>query len=124
MHLQFFDTQATDKETWWRAEDRRYANYDEWAEFDQPSGSHLKIMFLPYTVDRHTPKGVFLTDGDFIRGKARKQLAVPTKALALRDLIIRKEHHVRGAKARLAQAQEHLAAAVAMMAKGDFNDGL
>ena len=72
-------------EVWWRAEDKRYANWDPWAEFEQPSGSHLKIDVIPYIVDRHTPKGVFLETGDFVLGKANKQFAVPTKELALLD---------------------------------------
>lgn len=105
---------ADQPDLWWRAEDKRYANYDPWAEFEQPDGSHLKIELRSYEVLRHTPKGVFLSVGlfdrqeEFVRGKAHKQFAVPTKELALRDLIIRKQHHVRGCKARLNQAVEHL----------------
>jgi hypothetical protein len=100
-----------DVELWWRAEDKRYANYDPWAEFDQPSGSHLVIELHRYEVERHTPKGVIIAHHGFVRGKARKQFAVPTQELALQDLIIRKKYHVDGCKARLARAEEHLRAA-------------
>lgn len=102
-------------EVWWRAEDRRYANYDPWAEFDQPSGSHLQLTLTPYFVDRHTPKGVWLRgilgDRTFVLGTATRQFAVPTRELAIRDLIARKKRHVEGCKARLARAEEHLEAA-------------
>lgn len=104
-------------EIWWRAEDKRYANYDPWAEFEQPSGSHLKIELHPYAVERHTPKGVFLYHHGFVLGTATKQFAVPTKELALQDLIARKKLHVLFSKARLAQAEEHLLAATRALEK-------
>lgn len=100
---------------WWRADDRRYANYDPFAEFEQPSGSHLVIEFTPFEVIKETPKGVrvrnFLGTETFILGDAIRQLAVPTKAIALQDLIARKEKHVRMAQLRADQAREHLDAA-------------
>lgn len=99
---------SEDVEIWWRADDKRYANYDPWAEFEQPAGSHLKIELTPYAVYRHTAKGVFLREGSYVRGAARKQFAVPTKELALSDLVVRKMRHVAGCRARLAQAEEHL----------------
>lgn len=96
-------------EVWYRAEDKRYAVWDQWDE--GLTGSVLRIQITQHTVARHTPRGVILTDGQFIRGTARKQFAVPTKELALRDLVIRKQYHVAGCKARLHRAEEHLAAA-------------
>lgn len=102
-------------DVWWRAEDRRYANYDPWAEFEQPSGSHLQLSLTPYVVDSYTPKGVrlrgILGNRTFVLGTAVKQFAVPTRELAIRDLIARKQRHVDGCKARLARAEEHLEAA-------------
>ena len=95
-------------EVWWRAEDKRYANWDPWAEFEQPSGSHLKIELTPVNVLRHTPKGVILEDHGFQRGNAIRQHAVPTKELALMDLVARKKRHVQGAAYRLTEAKEHL----------------
>ena len=101
-------------DVWWRAEDRRYPNYDPWAEFEQPSGSHLELTLTPYVVDRYTPKGVWLRDGIsgvFVLGTATKQFAVPTRELAIRDLVARKKRHVYGCRARLMLAEEHLEAA-------------
>jgi hypothetical protein len=103
------------KEVWWRADDKRYANYDPWAEFDQPTGSHLMLELTPYVVVRHTPKGVWLRSyfgGEtFVLGTATKQQAVPTVELAIRDLVARKKRHVAGAAARLRRAEQHLDAA-------------
>lgn len=113
------ETGPADGDLWWRAEDRRYANYDPWAEYEQPSGSHLAIEMRPYRFVRATPKGVWLADffgGEhFVLGTATRQLAVPTKALALQDLVARKKRHVWGAEARAARARQHLAAAEHML---------
>jgi hypothetical protein len=102
-------------DVWWRAEDRRYANYDPWADFEQPSGSHLQLRVDAYVVDSYTQKGVWLRgilgDRMFVLGTATKQFAVPTRELAIRDLIARKKRHVDGCRARLARAEEHLEAA-------------
>ena len=104
-----------DTDVWWRAEHRRYANYDPWAEFEQPSGSHLQLTLTPYVVDSYTPKGVWLRGifggRTFVLGTATKQFAVPTRELAIRDLVARKQRHVSGCRARLKQAEEHLEAA-------------
>jgi hypothetical protein len=99
-------------ELWWRAKDKRYADYDPWAEFEQPTSSHCKIELSSYPVLRHTPKGVWIDIGfgcpQFILGTAAKQYAVPTKELALQDLIARKKRHVWCCAARLKRAEEHL----------------
>lgn len=101
-------------EVWWRAEDRRYANYDPWAEFEQPSGSHLVLHLTPYMVTQHTPKGVWLKgsmgEKHFVLGSATKQHAVPTIELAIKDLMARRKHHVAMCQARLNRAKEHLSA--------------
>jgi hypothetical protein len=105
----------TSPDVWWRADDRRYANYDPWAEWEQPEGSHLRIELRSYLVVGYTPKGVWLSDAFggriFVLGTAIRQTAVPTKELALQDLVARKVRHVQGCQARLAQAREHLEAA-------------
>lgn len=104
-------------DVWWFAQDRRYANYDPFAEFEQPSGSHLVIELTPYIVDRVTPKGVWLRgwlgNRFFVLGSAIRQRAVPTKELALMDLIKRKEKHVKMSEIRLENAKACLE-----MAKG------
>ena len=94
-------------EIWWRADDKRYANWDPWSDNDY-TGSHLKIELTPVNVLRHTPKGVILEDYGFQRGNAIRQNAVPTKELALMDLVARKKRHVQGAAYRLTEAKEHL----------------
>jgi len=108
-----------DGEYWWRAEDVRYANYDPFEEYEQ-SGSHLVIRIRCVEVVKHTPKGVMVRDlhtGDkrFILGTSVKQYAVPTKELAIRDLVERKKVHVAAARARLTRAKEHLSAAQALL---------
>ena len=95
-------------ELWWRAVDKRYADYDPWAEWEQPLSSHLRIELHSYEVTKHTPQGVQLLHHGFVLGTAIKQFAVPTKELALQDLIQRKLRHVAGCKARLHRAEEHL----------------
>lgn len=110
-----------DREHWWRAEDKRYADYDPWAEFEQPNSSHLQINITAYPVVKHTAKGVWLDCGylgkRFVRGEAIRQFAVPTRDLALKDLIARKKRHVEGCEARLFRAQEHLASAEWVLSK-------
>ena len=99
-------------ELWWRAEDKRYADYDEWAEFEQPNSSHLRIIFRSFAVIKHTPQGVWIREfwerPRFVLGTSIKQFAVPTKELAMQDLIQRKLCHVAGCEARLSRAKEHL----------------
>jgi hypothetical protein len=99
-------------DVWWRADDKRYANYDPWAEFEQPSGSHLVIELTPFEVVKYTPKGVRLRNWIgyefFVLGTATSQKAVPTQELALRDLVKRKEIHAEMAQKRADRAKEHL----------------
>lgn len=101
-------------EVWYRADDKRYANYDPYSDVE-PSGSHLVIEITPYKVLKHTPKGVLLQNwmGQNIQvlGTAIKQEAVPTIELALQDLVRRKEKHVKMEEIRTARARQHLEAA-------------
>ena len=96
-------------DVWWFARDKRYANYDPWAEFEQPSGSHVVIELFPYIVVKYTPRGVrlrgWLGEEFFVLGDAIRQKAVPTKELALQDLVKRKEKHVRMSEIRLNDAK-------------------
>ena len=102
--------------SWWRAQDRRYANFDPFEEFEQ-TGSHIKIEYREYTVLKETPKGVWLKDKYefyddkkfFVLGTARRQTAVPTKELALNDLLARKKKHVYYCELRTKSAEENLA---------------
>lgn len=109
-------------DVWWFARDRRYADYDPFAEYEQPSGSHVVIELIPYIVDKATPKGVWLKgwlgDRFFVLGNATRQRAVPTKELALLDLIKRKEKHVRMAQGRLNDAKQSLEMAKSALSYG------
>lgn len=108
-------------DVWWSAQDKRYANYDPFAEFEQPSGSHIVIELTPYIVEKYTPKGVWLSgsfgEKFFVLGRSVKQAAVPTKELALKDLIARKEKHVEMARKRMDAAHEALSMSQAALAK-------
>lgn len=94
---------------WWRCDVRHYSVADEW-------GDHLytatDISWTKYLIVRTTPKGVwlrgYLTREHFVRSKGKKQLALPTKELAIADAIARKERHVWGCQARLDRAKNDL----------------
>lgn len=108
---------------WYRCEVKHYSVADEWGDHDYTS---TQVMWTKYAVLRETPKGVWLTsvpasskDPDAFRGKDRyyrdlvigtskKQLACPTKELALADAIARKKRHVDGCSARLQSAMKDL----------------
>lgn len=89
---------------WYRYEDRRTANYDPWAEYDQPEGYHITLHERKYKFIRSTPKGAWISmdffhyrDGDpkkFILASATKQFACPTRELALLSYIARKNRQV------------------------------
>lgn len=99
-------------EIWWRADIRSYANYDPFAEFEQPGGSYDVIELTPFEVIRHTPKGVwvrsFMGHNRFVRGAAIRQICVPTKELALADLVERKKIHARMSQVRADRAKGQL----------------
>ena len=109
-------------DVWWRADDRIYANFDPFAEDDQPQGTHVVIEFTPFIVEKYTPKGVwlrsFLGNRFFQIGNAIRQTAVPTKELALQDLVKRKEKHVKMSEKRLAMAKRSLDMATYLLSKG------
>lgn len=108
---------------WYRCEVKHYSVADEWGDHSYTS---TEVVWTKYAVLRETPKGVWLTpvpassmDPDFFRGEDRyfrdlvigtsmKQLACPTRELALADAIARKKRHVAGCEARLASAEKDL----------------
>lgn len=100
-------------EVWWRADIKTYANFDLWSDGDY-TGSHDVIELTPYEVLYHTPKGVcvrsFMGPKCFVRGSAIKQVCVPTKKLALQDLVARKRLHAEMAQKRADKAAaQHVA---------------
>ncbi len=105
-------------ETWWSAHDRRYADYDPWAEFEQPSTSHLVIELHPHKLIRYTPCGVTLCAYQDNENNPKtlllswtRQWASPTQTEALEHLIARKKKHVAMCEARMHRAQQHQKAA-------------
>lgn len=96
---------------WYRAEIRSYSVADEWGDH---SHSYQELSWREYQVEKYTPRGVWVRsyhlygERAFIRGVGKKQLALPTKELALRDLRVRCKRHVAGCEARLGKAQEGL----------------
>ena len=113
---------------WYRCEVRHYSVADEWGDH---SYSTSEVVWTKYAVLRETPKGVWLTPAPwgatnpdyarfsgpkgisrredvFVLGSALRQQACPTKELALADAIARKERHIAGCRARLAQAERDL----------------
>lgn len=113
----------TEGEVWWSAKDMRYANYDPWAEYEQPSGSHLVIELTAHKFLHRTPKGAWLALHGYNRAKRflnfswTKQWASPTQREALQHLAARKRKHVAMCKVRLGQAEQHLDAVAALCGK-------
>lgn len=95
-------------EIWYRYEEVRYAApVDEW---DIPMGKgRLELRLLRLPVRRHTPKGVWLETGSFVRKQARKRYAYPTEAEAKEAFIARKRAQIRILNAQLEHAREALA---------------
>lgn len=96
---------------WWHAREKTYANFDPWSD-DDYTGSHMVIELIPYIVVKYTPKGVRLQDfmgySFFVLGSAIRQHAVPTRELALLDLVKRKEKHIQICEYRLRDAKKAL----------------
>lgn len=108
---------------WYRCEIKRYSIADEWGDHSYTSS---EIVWTKYAIVRETPKGVWLTrvkhsyqyshgrfatammGTDFVLGTSLRQLACPTKELALADAIARKKRHVSGCHVRLVVAQDEL----------------
>lgn len=97
-----------EKDYWYRCEVAHYSVADEWGDH---SYTTTKVVWTSYEVHKTTAKGVFLLylfTPVFVRGKSKKQLACPTKELALQDAIVRKQYHIAGCQARLAAAHNDL----------------
>lgn len=111
-------------EIWYRYEDRLYsAGVDE---FDNPLGpAQLRVVLNQFFVDRHTPKGVWLTmglgDKRFVLHSARKKFAHPTKEDALRGFIARKERQASIYGARVDRAKRAIRQAEWLLASESPN---
>lgn len=86
-----------EKEVWYRFEDRREADYDPWAEYDQPHTSHIVVNIVEYLVLKHTPKGVWISSNNgfsskrFVLNRSNKRFACPTKKEAYESFLARKK---------------------------------
>lgn len=83
-------------DTWYRCRAVRYASVDE---FDRVSVSHPTMSYDTFTVERITPKGVWLDGGlrqpRFVRLSAHKRFAHSTKEEALQAFMARKDAQLR-----------------------------
>ncbi|UTC30026.1 hypothetical protein STASHLEY_00920 [Brevundimonas phage vB_BpoS-StAshley] len=120
-------------EYWWRAEDVTYApSPDEYGERHGPGTRD--IQFTRYQVFKHTPKGVWVHNPNYLRdlsetqgsyhGKSfvlkaqgGKRLCHPTQEDALVSYIARKERQASILAARLADAQAFKALAEQRLSK-------
>ena len=95
-------------DTWYSCEIQTYGS---WNEDGDLLSSYDTLLWREYAVVRTTPKGVWLRDfaGEFfVLGTAIRQRALPTKELALQDLVRKQDRHVRGCTARLDRAMRKL----------------
>src|SRR5690606_26248155 len=117
-------------EIWYRLEDKRYANYDPWAEYDQPSGSHTQIEVLEFVVIKHTLKGVWLarkwssdhvsSDKRFVLSSANKRFACPSIDEALKSFSARKRKQASIYHTRAAIAEEAIVLAERIVNRNSF----
>lgn len=90
----------------YRFQDKRYADYDRWAEYDQPSTSTLVVEVVKFEVVKHTPKGVWLDNGRWVSNHTKKQFACPDIHKAYTSFIARKDRQVLIHSARLKDAKK------------------
>jgi hypothetical protein len=102
-------------EHWYRFEDFREADWDPWAEFEQPTTSHAALRLLRYEVMKTTPKGVWLAQRyggwttypqRFVLREANKRWACPTIEEAAESWKARKAAQSRILNARLKSVAE------------------
>lgn len=113
-------------ETWYRYEDHRESlGVDQW---DNPYPGFRSVVTLSeFSVLRHTPKGVWLTNKGlwggtsrhFVRNEARKRFACPTKEDALESYIARKKRQIQILEDQVKHATNCLDQAVSKMMNPD-----
>lgn len=110
-------------DSWWSCSTDFRAASDEWDE------TYIVGPFLywhRYEVVRTTPKGVWLKgmfETFFVLGTALRQRAVPTKELALRDEIARRQREIQGHAARMRRAEQRLELAMKTLASDGGSNG-
>jgi hypothetical protein len=108
-------TETSEPNYWYRYEDFREADYDPWAEYEQPSSNHAALRLRKFLVLKETPKGVWL-DGDrgygnytgktFVLKEANKRWACPTIEEAEESWRARKAKQAKIYTARLRSIEE------------------
>jgi hypothetical protein len=105
------DTPPT-SEVYYRFEDRREADWDPWAEFEQPNTSHCVVRICELPVLKHTPKGVWVKTnygwrrGRFILHTSTKRYACATLEEAYQSFLARKERQASIHRTRMLHAEE------------------
>lgn len=90
-------------EYWYRYEDVMYAAPVD--EYGYSTGAgRLSVELHKYAVVKHTPCGVWLDIGRFVKKDARKRFACPTKEAARESFIARKERQAAIHQARANRA--------------------
>lgn len=104
-----------DVNLWWRAVGRVCVSgtLEDVDPYRSSTKKQVEVVYVPYRVVRHTPRGVRLDDGTeggrFVDRNARKRFACPTKHEALISLYARTSRRVRILEAQLADARALLA---------------
>ena len=110
---------------WFRARFVRYSNgVDEWGD-TLPGKGPYELRFDTFTVDRVTPKGVWLAgycsfdnrDRRFVLHEANRQFASPNQQDALIRYMARKARQIRILKSRIEDAREGTKLSEAFLAR-------
>ena len=116
-----------EQEIWYRCELKHYSTCHLTEYGTEVYGSSSKIEYTEYHVKKHTPKGVRLEvcfgNDRFVLGTSVRQLAVPTKELALNDAVERKRKHVYFSKNRLSSAENDLSKLINAQDKSAHTSG-
>jgi hypothetical protein len=103
------------EDTWFRFEDVVYASMLD--EYDEPTGpGRLEVVRRSYRVVKHTPCGVQLDIGRFVKTAARKRYACPTEAEALESFLARKTRQLSILPAQASRVERAIALARARSA--------
>ena len=90
-------------DVWYRIENKQYANYDPFEEYEQ-TGSHTVIELYKFRVEKVTPHGVRLNNGKFINHDWTKQFANPSMEEAEISFVARKKRQGDIYRAKAARA--------------------
>lgn len=107
------------QEHWYRYEARDLGAVDDFGDLFPSHG--VELLLMKFKVTRHTPKGVWLDTGQFVRKNSKRRYAYPTQEQALANFVARKKSQIRILEGHLARAKQALTLAYPL--KGSL-DGL